>query len=63
MYFYVKKAHVGSVPGIKEFLAEFVSKKAMGEEGYLVDRGLIPLSADEYKAISKAAKLLQAMEL
>lgn len=51
LYFYVKKAHIGRVPGIKEYLDEFSSKRAMGEEGYLVDRGLIPLSEDEYKKV------------
>jgi phosphate transport system substrate-binding protein len=63
LYFYVKKAHVDSVPGIKEYLKEFTSKKAMGDEGYLIDRGLIPLSGDEYKAVRKAAKNLTPMQL
>ena len=43
LYFYVKKAHVGAVPGIEEYLAEFTSEKAMGAEGYLSDKGLIPM--------------------
>lgn len=43
LYFYVKKAHVGRVPGMAEFLAEFTSEAAMGEEGYLADKGLIPM--------------------
>lgn len=51
LFFYVKKAHVGVIPGIEEFLAEFVSKKAMGNEGYLSDRGLIPLPADDYQRV------------
>ena len=42
LYFYVKKAHIGAVPGIAEYLAEFTSEKAMGAEGYLSDKGLIP---------------------
>lgn len=41
LYIYVKKAHVGVIPGIKEFLAEYTSDKAMGEEGYLADKGLV----------------------
>jgi phosphate transport system substrate-binding protein len=45
LFFYVKKAHLGVVPGIQEFVAEFTSDKAMGEEGYLADKGLIPLPA------------------
>jgi len=47
LFFYVKKAHVGVVPGIAEFLAEFTSDKAWGEEGYLGDKGLIPMPDDE----------------
>lgn len=43
LFFYVKKAHVGTVPGIKEFLAEFTGDAAAGDEGYLADKGLIPL--------------------
>ena len=42
LYFYVKKAHVGN-PGMKEYVAEFTSEKTWGEEGYLADRGLIPM--------------------
>jgi len=49
LFFYVKKAHVGSVPGIKEYVAEFTSDKAWGPEGYLADRGLIPMPDAERK--------------
>ena len=46
LYFYVKKAHVGVVPGIAEYVREFTSEKARGDDGYLLDKGLIPLSKD-----------------
>ncbi|MEO1279672.1 MAG: substrate-binding domain-containing protein [Planctomycetota bacterium] len=46
MYFYVKNQHVGVIPGIMEYVAEFVSQDASANGGYLVERGLIPL-ADE----------------
>jgi phosphate transport system substrate-binding protein len=46
LYFYVKKAHMGSVPGMAEFLAEFTAEDSWGEDGYLADKGLIPLSDD-----------------
>jgi phosphate transport system substrate-binding protein len=55
LFFYVKKAHVGVIPGIAEFLNEFTAKKTMGEDGVLSDKGLIPLPSDEYKAIRSAA--------
>jgi phosphate transport system substrate-binding protein len=47
LYFYVKTAHIGVIPGIAEFLAEFTNDKAWGEEGYLSDKGLIPMLDDE----------------
>lgn len=46
LFIYVKKEHVGVIPGIKEFLLEYVDN-AIGPDGYLVDIGLIPLSDEE----------------
>ena len=51
LYFYVKKAHVDSIPGIREYLEEFTSEAAMGEDGYLLDKGLIPLSDAKREAL------------
>jgi phosphate transport system substrate-binding protein len=51
LFFYVKKAHVGTIPGIKEYVAEFTSEKAWGPDGYLADRGLIPLPDAERKKV------------
>lgn len=62
LYFYVKKAHIGVIPGIKEYLAEFVSKKALGEEGYLVEKGMIPMSNAEFQKISKRVKNLETIK-
>lgn len=50
LFFYVKKAHAAVVPGMKEFLAEFVSENAMGIDGYLFPAGLVPLSDDDFAA-------------
>ena len=47
LYFYIKLAHVNSVPGIKEYAEAFTSENAFGENGYLLDRGLIPLPESE----------------
>ena len=58
LFFYVKKAHVDQIPGIREFLKEFTSEKAWGSEGYLTDKGLIPMSADERKKYSDIANHL-----
>jgi phosphate transport system substrate-binding protein len=61
LYFYVKNAHVGVIPGLKEFVAEFMSDRATGEEGYLADKGLIPLPAGERSQVMQAAMALQPM--
>jgi phosphate transport system substrate-binding protein len=44
IYFYVKNAHRDVIPGMKEFLEEYVSDGALGADGYLPERGLTPLS-------------------
>jgi len=61
LFFYVKKAHVGSIPGIREYVAEFTSQKAMGEEGYLADRGLVPLPPAEYRDVVKRVAAMEVM--
>ncbi len=55
LYFYVKQQHVDQVPGIKEFVSEFTSDRAWGDDGYLLDKGLIPLPAADRKAMRDAA--------
>ncbi|MCP4236738.1 MAG: PstS family phosphate ABC transporter substrate-binding protein, partial [Aestuariibacter sp.] len=47
LFFYVKKAHVGKIPGIKEYLTAFSSDNAWGDEGYLADKGMIPMPTEE----------------
>ena len=61
LYFYVKKAHVGEVPGIEEYLSEFTSDKAWGDEGYLADKGLIPMPEAERGQSAYNAKGLVPM--
>ena len=56
LFFYVKNAHMKAIPGLKEYLAEFTSKAAMGSEGYLIDKGLIPLSDSEINTLNKDIK-------
>jgi len=51
LFFYVKGAHVGAIPGIKEYVAESTSEKAWGPEGYLADKGLIPMPDAERKKV------------
>jgi phosphate transport system substrate-binding protein len=47
LFFYVKKAHAGVIPGINAYLDEFTSEKCWGEEGYLSEKGLIPMPKAE----------------
>jgi phosphate transport system substrate-binding protein len=47
LFFYVKKEHIGTIPGIEEYAREFTSDKAFGEEGYLSEKGLIPMPEAE----------------
>ncbi len=63
LYFYVKKAHVGKIPGIEEYLAEFTSAKAWGEEGYLVDKGMIPMPNQERSKFAADVKGLTVLRL
>lgn len=63
LYFYVKNAHAGMIPGMKEYIREFTSEKAWGDEGYLVDRGLIPMSGEEKEQFRKDGKDLKNLSL
>ena len=61
LFIYVKKAHVGKVPGIAEFLAEFTSEKAWGDEGYLAEKGMIPMPRAERELFASNVKLLKSI--
>ncbi len=49
---------VDVIPGIKGYLTEFTKKKTWGNDGYLSDRGLIPMPDDERKKFRNDAKNL-----
>ena len=59
LFFYVKNDHVKTIPGIREYLAEFANEKTWGEEGYLTDKGLIPMPAAERKKYMSDVKNLK----
>ncbi len=61
LYFYVKKAHVGVIPGIEGYVKEFTSEKAWGDQGYLGEKGLIPLGDELRKNMAKQARSLKSM--
>jgi phosphate transport system substrate-binding protein len=63
LYFYVKKAHAAMIPGIKGYIKEFTSEKAAGEEGYLIDKGLIPMPEKEREKFRKDGKELTSLSM
>lgn len=58
LYFYVKKEHIGTIPGIKEYVELFLSEKLSGDEGSLTDKGLIPLP-EEARELNRRKVLSQ----
>jgi phosphate transport system substrate-binding protein len=56
----VKKAHVGIIPGISEFLNEFTSESAIGEDGYLLEVGLVPLDSASVESVRSDVKKLKS---
>ncbi len=61
LFFYVKKAHVDVIPGMSGYLAEFTSEKAWGPEGYLADKGMIPMPDAERKEYAANVKALKSL--
>lgn len=61
LFFYVKKAHAGTIPGMEAYLKEFSNDKAWGEDGYLADKGLIPMPDAERKQFSADVKNLKTL--
>ncbi|MGE0699619.1 MAG: PstS family phosphate ABC transporter substrate-binding protein [Hyphomicrobiaceae bacterium] len=61
LFVYVKKQHVGVVPGVDKFVAEYVSAKAMSKDGYLARKGLVALPKDEAEKIAAAAKGMKVL--
>jgi phosphate transport system substrate-binding protein len=59
MFIYVKKAHIDKIPGIKEFVIEFLKGGAIG--GYLTKLGMIASTDADYKTATEAANSLNAM--
>jgi phosphate transport system substrate-binding protein len=54
LYVYVKKQHVGVVPGVDKFAQEYVSARALGEDGYLARKGLVTLPKAELEKVRQA---------
>ncbi len=63
LYVYAKNAHVDVIPGMREFIAEYTSDAAMGEDGYLADKGLITLPEDELQKVQSQANQLTPISM
>ena len=63
LFFYVKKEHVGVVSGIEEYVAEFTAESTWGSDGYLADKGLIPLPKADREAISQSANAMTPLQM
>jgi phosphate transport system substrate-binding protein len=42
------------IPGLREFVTEYVSDRSMGGDGYLADKGLVPMSPAELGKVRSA---------
>jgi phosphate transport system substrate-binding protein len=62
LYFYVKNAHVASIPGMREYIAEFTSEAAIGDDGYLSERGLIPEPKEKREQVRSDAANLSVLK-
>lgn len=60
LFIYLKKAHLGAVPGLREFIAEYA--RAWTPEGYLVRRDLIPATDKVRAASARAAATLTTLD-
>jgi phosphate transport system substrate-binding protein len=58
LFVYVKAQHVGATPGLAEFMRELTSSGAVGEDGYVTAKGLLPLNASERQTMAAAVKTL-----
>ena len=59
LFLYVKTNEIKSKPELAAYVAEFISKAAIGPEGYLVKKGLIPLSPKAQALMTLKAQKLQ----
>ncbi|MCG8552153.1 MAG: substrate-binding domain-containing protein [Desulfobacterales bacterium] len=63
LYFYIKKAHVDKIPGMRAYLAEFTNENTWGDEGYLTTKGLIPMPRAERRYYKRVVEELTVLTL
>jgi phosphate transport system substrate-binding protein len=63
LFFYIKKAHIGVIPGIQEYALLMISEDAIGEDGYLSEYGLAPMTEELTERTIEAVEDLVVMDL
>ena len=63
LYIYVKNAHVGAIPAVRAYVAEFTKESAFGPNGYLLRGGLIAAPAPVRARSQQAARSLRPLNL
>lgn len=61
LFFYVKKAHIGKIAGLKEYMEFFTSEKMIGEDGPLAEYGLVPMPKNEFDELQANIKAQKTM--
>ncbi|MBB5044328.1 PstS family phosphate ABC transporter substrate-binding protein [Shinella fusca] len=54
LFFYVKKAHLGVIPGLKDYVEFFTSDDMIGPDSPLAEYGLVPAPDAEREEVRKA---------
>lgn len=62
LFFYVKAAHIATTPGLHEYAQAYFADAAVGEDGYLADKGLIPLPRDQFRTAAEAVRSLRPLQ-
>lgn len=63
LYTYVKREHLDVIPGLRNYMKEFISEKAIGLDGYLFPVGLVPLSEEDFAEQRKNTKTFPTLKL
>lgn len=63
LYFYIKKSHIGKIPGMLEYATLFTSEMMIGEDGSCTDIGLISLPEKEREHYRQQLKNLTVLKL
>lgn len=58
LYFYVRREDLRLVPGLADYVLAFTEDEAIGPEGYLVEKGLVPLPEAERARVRELAATL-----